>query len=71
MGSNHFLVNKAFVYEKERELRDPEDCVYDTILGLWLWGPNKEILVNSDSPRRPRYGTKKNDVETGEDNKGE
>lgn len=71
MSKNHLLVKKAFVYSSKKELKDPENCEYDNRCGLWLWGNNKEVLVKSDSPNRPRAGTKKADIETGEDSKGE
>lgn len=66
----HILIEKAIIYEKN-ELKDPADCIYDEELGLWLWGIDKEILVKSSNPNCPKRGTKKFDVETGEDNKGE
>ena len=56
---------------KKKELKNPDDSVYDEKLGLWLWGKNREILVKSDNPNCPQRGTKKLDVETGEDLKGE
>lgn len=71
MMTNHFLVKKAFVYRKKRQLKDPENCKYDNILGLWLWGTDQQCLVKSNNPQRPRPGTKKEDIETGEDLKGE
>lgn len=68
--NEHILLEKIVVYEK-CELKDPENCEYDEKQGLWLWGPNKEILVKSNNPNCPTRGTKKKDIETGEDLKGE
>ncbi len=68
--NNHFLIDKIVVYEK-KELKDPDDSIYDEELGMWLWGEHKEVLVISDNPKCPKRGTKKNDIETGEDLKGE
>ena len=51
--------------------KDPENCRYDEKQGLWLWGPTDEILVKSNNPNCPTRGTKKKDIETGEDLKGE
>lgn len=67
---DHILLEKIVTYEK-CELRDPENCKYDEKIGLWLWGPNNEILVKSNNPNCPKRGTKKKDIETGEDLKGE
>lgn len=71
MHVNHLLINKAFTYKNRLQLTDPENCEYDEILGLWLWGNNREPLVKSNNPKRPRPSSKKGDIETGEDLKGE
>ena len=68
---NHLLIKKAYKFPSDRKLEDPENCVYDEIKGMWLWGDEKEVLVKSDNPLKPVCGTKKNDIETGEDSKGE
>lgn len=70
MPINHLLANKVVIYEKN-EVENPEDCVYDLKRGTWLWGKNKEVLVKSNNPNCPKRGTKKKDIETGEDLKGE
>ncbi len=44
----------------------PTDAIYDVPLGMWL-GPEGPV---SDDPRR-MPDTKKNDLETGEDQKGQ
>jgi len=66
---DHLLVQKAFTYEPRRQTKDPEGCEYDVKLGAWLWGHQKEFLVKSNNPYRPRPTTKKQDMETGEDQK--
>lgn len=71
MSKKHLLIEKAYRYKSKTELKDPEDSFYDEIKGLWLWGDNKEVLVKSNNPLKPVCGTKKNDIETGEDSKGE
>ena len=71
MKGNHLLISKAFTYPRRDELKAPEDSQYDMMLGLWLWGPGKDVLVKSASRDKPRPGTKKEDIETGEDLKGE
>ena len=71
MSKNHLLLTRAFVYKKETKLKDPENCEYHDKLGAWLWGTDKEFLVKSNDVSRPRPGTKKEDIETGEDLKAE
>lgn len=65
---NHFLGQRAFIYEPQ-QAKDPEGSKYDAKLGAWLWGLDKEFLVKSTNPFRPRPTTKKQDMETGEDQK--
>lgn len=65
----HILLDKAFVYENvEKELK-PEGCSYDRTCGLWRVDSTGDIMMLSDYARKPQ--TKKCDVETGEDQKGE
>ncbi len=71
MNGNHLLISRAFVYPKRNELEGPEDSRYDMALGFWLWGPDRDVLVRSANRDKPRPGTKKEDIETGEDLKGE
>ncbi len=71
MGKDHLLVKKAFIYSQRERLENPENSMYDNALGVWLWGDKKEVLVKSVNPFRPKCGTKKADIETGEDVKGE
>lgn len=71
MKENHLLVGRAFTYPKKDALKDPEDSQYDTRLGAWLWGSDRDVLVKSANRDKPRPGTKKEDIETGEDLKGE
>lgn len=67
---NHILVDKTSSYEK-KQLSDPDGYSYDKRKGAWVSRQTKEFLVKSKDPRRPRPSTKKEDVETGEDLKGE
>lgn len=47
----------------------PQGCQYDLFQGVWIVNDTGELLV--DSPDRPYPMTKKKDIETGEDQKGE
>jgi hypothetical protein len=70
MNKNHLLVEKAFTYDAKSTTDDPVDSKYDDRLGAWLLGSQREFLVKSNDPERPRPRTKKQDQETGEDQKG-
>lgn len=69
----HILFDKAYIFSQERAGKEPSGCVYDQIKGAWMREENgKEVaLVRSCDPNKPVAGTKKCDVETGEDVKGE
>lgn len=71
MKGNHLLLSRAFTYPTRERLEGPEDSRYDARLGAWLWGPDGDVLVRSANRDKPRPGTKKFDIETGEDMKGE
>jgi len=65
----HILLNRAFEYRKRKDIIPPKDYVYNSILGAWF-NPNSRLpLVFADDFKA--QGTKKFDVETGEDNKGQ
>lgn len=68
----HILLKKAFVFEQEKKNLDPIGCTYDIKKGVWVMEEfGKEVvLIRSQSPNKPTTGTKKADVETGEDQKG-
>ena len=70
MTTKHFLTQKICLFEK-KELINPKDCEYDNMLGAWVWETEKTVLVKSDNYSRPKICSKKEDIETGEDLKGE
>ena len=65
----HILLEKAYVYDDIPRKLLPEGCSYDRKDGLWRIDATGEVMMVSDSAQRPE--TKKCDVETGEDQKGE
>ncbi len=65
----HILLNKAFEYKKRKDINLPKDYVYDSILGTWFNSISKLPLIFADDFKA--QGTKKFDIETGEDNKGQ
>lgn len=67
----HSLIERAFIYKGERVLKNPEGCLYDQHTGAWLLKKNNKFLAKSNLKDYPRPGTKKEDMETGEDHKSE
>lgn len=65
----HILLDKAYVYENIPKQLIPEGCSYDRIGGFWRLDNTGEIMMIGNYAQRPE--TKKCDVETGEDQKGE
>ncbi len=65
----HFLLEKAFVYENVPQKLTPDGCTYDRTCGLWRNNNSGEVMMISDYAHRPV--SKKCDIETGEDQKGE
>jgi hypothetical protein len=68
--SEHILLQKVSTYNRKK-LKDPEGCEYDELIGGWIVNETNEYLVKSSDPKKPKPGTKKEDIETGEDLKGE
>lgn len=65
----HILLQKAFIYKKVRTPAPPSNFFYDKINGAWLCKEDKSLLVHSKD--FPAISTKKLDLETGEDQKGQ
>jgi len=71
MGSNqdHILIERALTYPRYMGDLSPKDCTYDKLKGAWIVNGNGSLCINLPNRQRPK--TKKNDIETGEDQKGE
>lgn len=69
MRTKHILLEKAFVYKKKQENFKNENYAYDYSLGYWIKKDNGKPAVYDPEFSGPR--TKKEDIETGEDLKGE
>jgi len=65
----HILLNKAFEYKKRKDITPTEDYVYNSFLGAWFNIQNELPLIFANDFKG--QGTKKFDIETGEDNKGQ
>ena len=64
----HILLEKAFTYSEPLTVREPDNCSYDEVSGYWRTHDGNAAIM-SESFRAGE--TKKCDVETGEDQKGE
>lgn len=67
--SNHILLDKAYCYPKPIGMPKPERCTFNGKNGYWVNNGTGEIMMLSNDPLRVQ--SKKCDVETGEDQKGE
>lgn len=65
----HILLQKAFIYKKREKITPPIGYEFNCFLGAWVSISDKSLLVNHEN--FPWKGTKKNDIETGEDQKGQ
>lgn len=65
----HILLDMAYTYAKRNEIIPPVDFYYDKQVGAWLSRNDHSLLIKNN--KFPKIGTKKFDVETGEDNKGQ
>ena len=66
----HLLIEKSFKYKIPRQREALfENYHYDDSIGYWLNNDSGKPLMHEDDQFKPR--TKKEDIETGEDRKGE
>ncbi|WP_048152647.1 hypothetical protein [Methanolacinia paynteri] len=65
----HILLEKASRYTSSVVDPIPQDCTFKEKQGYWIKNSTGEIMMLSDDSCRPL--TKKEDRETGEDQKGE
>ena len=70
MDKKNILIDNIVLFDKN-DITPIENSVYDEKRGLWLWGDDREVLVKSNNADCPIMGTKKFDIESGEDQKGE
>jgi len=65
----HILLNRAFTYKTRKNITPPENYKYDHILGAWKNIEDNTLLILAKDFKA--QSTKKYDIETGEDNKGQ
>ena len=71
MGFDHPLLGKAKLFDRKPLPEKLEGCSYDKHVGFWRFESDGTCMMKSNDPSRPVCGTKKCDIETGEDEKGE
>ena len=67
--NKHILIEKANRYSKPSETPMPENHTFEKQRGYWTSNKTGAAMMSSNDPRKPQ--SKKADVETGEDQKGE
>lgn len=65
----HILLERAFIYPSPKVAFYPDGCIYDEKKGFWMIAGSDVPYILSDNAVQQM--TKKCDVETGEDQKGE
>lgn len=65
----HPLLERAHTYERREVNLSPPSCTYDPLVGAWR--SDEDGLLAVERPDRQGPHTKKMDIETGEDQKGE
>ena len=65
----HILLQKSLKYKKRKEIEEPKGFSFDSLIGAWINNIDKTFLIQSKGFKA--LGTKKEDIETGEDQKGQ
>lgn len=65
----HIILKKAKKYNVPDQDLNPKGCSYKAKEGFWVNSSSNTAMMRSDDPKKPT--SKKCDVETGEDQKGE
>lgn len=65
----HILLQKALKYKRRKEIEDPQGFSFDSLVGAWINNTDKTYLIQAKGFKA--LATKKEDIETGEDKKGE
>ncbi|MCO5267437.1 MAG: hypothetical protein M9897_00900 [Brumimicrobium sp.] len=65
----HILLQKALKYKQRKRIEDPKGFSFNSLLGAWVSNIDKSFLIFAKDFKA--LGTKKEDVETGEDQKGQ
>ncbi len=71
MKVNHPILGKVKQFDRTPLPEKLSGCSFDTKAGFWRFESDGSCMMRSNDPSRPVCGTKKKDIETGEDEKGE
>lgn len=66
---NHIIIEKAQKYNIPVQYPTPNGCTYKVKEGFWVENSSNIAMMKTDKPQKPT--SKKCDIETGEDQKGE
>ncbi len=66
---DHIILEKAIKYNIPNQNLTPNGCTYNAKKGFWVDPTSNNAMMKTYNPKKPT--TKKCDVETGEDQKGE
>lgn len=66
---DHILIEKTKKYSIPEQNPIPKGCTYNEQKGFWVENSSNNAMMKIDDPQKPT--TKKCDIETGEDQKGE
>lgn len=69
MNNEHPLLSRALRFPYLAVDLAPAGCIYDAAVGAWRFVNTGELWIEGSNRVGPR--TKKQDIETGEDQKGE
>lgn len=69
--NDHILISKAKIYNVSQRNIIPELCTFSQNNGYWIDDNSFMPMMLIDDSKRPKPQTKKFDIETGEDQKGE
>ena len=65
----HIILEKAKKYNVTKHDLTPNGCSYNVKEGFWVDDSSNMAMMKTDKPQKPT--SKKCDIETGEDQKGE
>ena len=66
---DHIILEKATKYNVPDQPPVPDDCTYNEKKGFWVDNSSNIAMMKTEKPQKPT--SKKCDIETGEDQKGE
>jgi len=69
MSEQHLLLKYATTYERFKGSLAPRGCSYNNQVGAWVVSGTEILFVETANRKGPT--TKKEDIETGEDQKSE